>query len=142
VKRNLRYPMFEAFDFPDTSESCARRYATVSPTQPLMLLNDGLVRQWSRALAGRVLNDGGLSPAQQVERTFRIVFNRAPNDDERASVLDFLEHQASKISSRLAANEKLALPDRVPQGMEPARAAAFVDFCQALLNSNEFVYIN
>ena len=142
VKRNLRYPMFEAFDFPDTSESCARRYATVSPTQPLTLLNDDLVRQWSRALAGRVLNDGGLSPAQQIERAFRIVFNRAPNDDERASVLDFLEQQASKISSRLAANEKLALPDRVPPGMEPARAAAFVDFCQALLNSNEFVYIN
>ena len=91
VKRNLRYPMFEAFDFPDTSESCARRYTTVSPTQPLTLLNDDLVRQWSRALAGRVLNDGGLSPAQQIERAFRIVFNRAPNDDERASVLDFLE---------------------------------------------------
>jgi len=33
VKRNLRYPMFEAFDFPDTSESCTRRYAKVSMTQ-------------------------------------------------------------------------------------------------------------
>jgi hypothetical protein len=30
----------------------------------------------------------------------------------------------------------------VPPGMEPARAAAFVDLCQALLNSNEFVYVN
>jgi hypothetical protein len=142
VKRNLRYPMFEAFDFPDTHESCARRYATVSPTQPLMLMNDDLVRDWSRALASRVLNDGGLSPEQQVERAFRIVFSRAPNDDERRSVFEFLKQQAAEISSRITKNEKVAIPDRVPQGMDPARAAAFVDLCQTLINSNEFVYMN
>ncbi len=78
VKRNLRYPMFEAYDFPDTSESCPRRYATVSPTQPLVGMNDDLMREWSRELADRVLNDAGLSPEQQVERAFRVVFNRAP----------------------------------------------------------------
>jgi hypothetical protein len=124
VKRNLRYPMFEAYDFPDTSESCPRRYATVSPTQPLVGMNDDLIRQWSRELANRVLNDAGLSPDQQVERAFRIVFNRAPKDDERQAVLDFLNKQAGEI------------------GGETARAAAFVDFCQALLNSNEFLYVN
>src|SRR5262249_55251857 len=50
VKRNLRYPMFETFDFPDTHEPCARRYATVTPTQPLALMNDELVMEWSRDL--------------------------------------------------------------------------------------------
>jgi hypothetical protein len=142
VKRNLRYPLFEAFDFPDTHESCSRRFATVSPSQPLMLMNDDLVRDWSGALAGRVLNDGGLSPEQQVDRAFRIVFSRSPNDDERRAALDFLDRQTTEILTRLGSNEKLALPDRLPQGMEPARAAAFVDLCQALLNSNEFVYVN
>lgn len=124
VKRNLRYPMFEAYDFPDTSETCPRRYATVSPTQPLVGMNDELVRDWSRALASRVLNDSGLSPEQQVERAFRIALNRAPKDEERKAVLDFLNQQASEIGG--------------PQ----AREGAFVDFCQALLNSNEFVYVN
>jgi hypothetical protein len=142
VKRNLRYPMFEAFDFPDTHESCPRRYATVSPTQPLVMMNDELVRDWSRQLAGRVLNDSGLSAEQQVERAFRVVFTRAPNDDERRAVLDFLNQQAAGISERLAKNEKVSMPATIPAGMEPARAAAFVDFCQALLNSNEFVYVN
>src|SRR5262249_39240407 len=47
VKRNLPYPMFESFDFPDTSESCARRYVTVSPAQPLALMNDEMVLQWA-----------------------------------------------------------------------------------------------
>jgi len=142
VKRNLRYPMFEAFDFPDTHESCSRRYATVSPTQPLMLMNDELVREWSRQLASRVLNDAGLSEEQQVDRAFRIVFSRAPSDDERRAVLEFLKQQSAEIAGRLAKNESVRLPGRVPQGMEPARAAAFVDFCQTLLNSNEFAYVN
>jgi hypothetical protein len=124
VKRNLRYPMFEAYDFPDTSESCPRRYSTVSPTQPLVGMNDTLIREWSRELASRVLNDAGLSPEQQVERAFRIVFTRAPKDDERQAVLDFLNKQAAEISGPVA------------------RTAAFVDFCQALLNSNEFLYVN
>jgi len=120
VKRNLRYPLFEAFDFPDTHESCARRYATVNPTQPLALMNDEMVRGWATALATRVLNDKGLVPEQQVERAFRIVFNRAPKDEERKIVLEFLDTQAA--------------------GRDSARA--FVDLCQALLNSNEFVYVN
>ena len=30
----------------------------------------------------------------------------------------------------------------LPAGMDPARAAAFVDFCHTLLNSNEFLYVN
>jgi hypothetical protein len=142
VKRNLRYPMFETFDFPDTHESCPRRFATVSPTQPLALMNDELVLDWSRVLAGRVLNDGGQSSAQQVDRAFRLVFSRAPKDEERQAALDFLGTQSKLVGVRLAKNEKVPMPDKLPQGIEPAHAAAFVDLCHALLNSNEFAYIN
>jgi len=34
------------------------------------------------------------------------------------------------------------VPAELPAGMDPARAAAFVDFCHTLLNSNEFLYVN
>src|SRR5262249_34895264 len=85
VKRNLRYPMFEAFDFPDTHEPCPRRYATVTPTQPLALMNE-LVMEWSRMLASRILNDAGLSTGQQIERAYRLVFSRAPQPRETASI--------------------------------------------------------
>ena len=114
---------------------------------PLQRAINGLMLQWSQALAGRVLNDSGLSPEQQVERAFRIVFARAPKDDERQAVLDFLKQQSAEIAGRLAKTDlaktdKVSMPDHVPQGMDAARAAAFVDFCQALLNSNEFLYLN
>jgi hypothetical protein len=138
VKRNLRYPMFETFDFPDTHESCARRYTTVTPTQSLALMNDGLVLDWARSLAGRVLNDLGLGPETQVDRAYRLVLNRAPSQTERQAVQEFLKTQAAVLSK----NDKLTVPDLVPAGIDPAQAAAFVDFCHTLLNSNEFVYMN
>jgi hypothetical protein len=142
VKRNLRYPMFETFDFPDTHEPCPRRYATVTPTQPLALMNDELVMEWARGLAGRVLNDSGLSAEQQIDRTYRLLFSRAPRPEESKSILEFLEHQTVLLNQRMAGNQKPPLPDAVPEGMPPARAAAFVDLCHALMNSNEFIYMN
>jgi hypothetical protein len=142
VKRNLRYPMFETFDFPDTHEPCPRRNATVTPTQPLALMNDELVMEWSRALASRVLNDGGLSAEQQIERAYRLVFSRAPKPEESNSILNFLNQQSGLIAERLAKSDKVPMPDAVPAGMPPARAAAFVDLCHTLLNSNEFIYMN
>jgi len=142
VKRNLRYPMFEAFDFPDTHEPCPRRNATVTPTQPLTLMNDELVMEWSRLLATRVLNDSGLTPEQRIERAYRLAFSRAPKPEEAKSILDFLDRQTGLLGERLAKGSKAPLPEAIPQGMSPAQAAAFVDLCHTLLNSNEFVYMN
>ena len=142
VKRILTYPMFEAFDAPSSEESCSRRFATVVPSQALTLMNDKLVLDWSRALAGRVLNDAGLQPGQQIERAFRLTFSRAPKVEEVKTVQGFLDKQAALVAARLAKNEKVLLPDNIPSGMDPARAAAFVDFCHTLMSSNEFLYIN
>ena len=134
--------MFEAFDMPDTHESCARRNATITAPQALELMNNGLVLDWARSFAGRVLNDGGLSPEAQIDRAYRIAFSRQPSAEERAAALDFLNRHMPIVGERLAKNEKVPLPDALPQGIEPARAAALVDLCHMLLNSNEFVYIN
>jgi hypothetical protein len=77
VRRNTRYPMFEVFDMPDTHESCPRRNATVTAPQALELLNNELVLDWSRSLAGRVWNDAGMTPEAQVDRAWRFVYARA-----------------------------------------------------------------
>jgi hypothetical protein len=142
LKRNAVYPMLEAFDAPNPQESCSRRFRSVIPSQSLILMNDPLVLEWSRALAGRVLNDGGLSNDQQVDRAYRLALSRLPNTDERAAILDFLRQQTTLHAERLARNEKPPVPAELPAGMDPARAAAFVDFCHTLLNSNEFLYVN
>jgi hypothetical protein len=142
VRRNVRYPMFEVFDMPDTHESCPRRATTVTAPQALELLNNDLVLDWARSLAGRVLNDGGLSPEAQIDRAYKFAFSRAPVQAERTAALDFLNHQSAILAERMATDDKTPLPDNLPQGVDKPRAAALVDLCHALLNSNEFVYMN
>jgi hypothetical protein len=134
--------MLDAFDEPNPQETCSRRFRSVIPSQGLVMMNDALVVDWARSMASRVLNDTGLSPDQQVDRAYRLALSRQPTAAERAAVLDFLNRQSQLLGERLALNEKPPLPDALPAGMEPARAAAFVDFCHALMNSNEFLYVN
>jgi hypothetical protein len=142
VRRNMVYPMLDAFDEPNPQETCGRRFRAVIPSQSLILMNDALVLDWARALAGRVLNDAGLSLDQQVDRAYRLALSRPPAAAEREAVLDFLDRQSSLLAGALARNEKPPMPEALPAGMQPARAAAFVDFCHVLMNSNEFLYSN
>ena len=121
VRRNLRYPMFQSFDMPDTHESCARRQATVTPDQALELMNGKLVHEWARAFARRVDNDRGIDTKTKAERALRMAYTRSPKPEEIASAAAFLVKQ-----------EKIA---GSPEG-------ALEDLCHTLLSSNEFLYIN
>jgi len=56
--------------------------------------------------------------------------------------MTFLGRQLKILAERGAAGEKLSEIPELPAGMDPLQAAALVDFCQALFNSNEFVYSN
>ena len=120
--------MFEVFDMPDTHESCPRRNATVTAPQALELLNNELVLDWSRSLAGRVWNDAGMTAEAQVDRAWRFVYARAATADERKEALAFLDRQSAMLGARLS--------------QEDARKAALTDLCHMLVNSNEFLYLN
>ena len=58
AKRNMRLPLFEAFDQPDMLNSCPRRTATTTAPQALELLNSEMTEQLARAVerqaAGRM----------------------------------------------------------------------------------------
>jgi len=55
---------------------------------------------------------------------------------------EFLESHRAILRQRAAASEELALPPKLPEKYDPARAATLVDFCHMLMNANEFVFIN
>ena len=121
VRRNTRYPMLEAFDMPDTHESCARRSQTISPSQSLDLLNNELILGWAKAFASRVSNDGGMSQEEQIDRAFKLAYSRSASADERTMSKDFLARQ---------------------QNITGSKEQALTDLCHMLLNANEFLYLN
>ncbi len=141
VRRNSRYPMFQAFDMPDTHESCGRRTVTTTAPQALNLLNDKVVLSAAQSFASRVLKAAGADGKAQIATAYQLAFARQPNAEEINSSLAFLQQQAQLISARLAARQDIALPTDCPANIDPAQAAALVDLCHALFNANEFVYV-
>ncbi len=112
-KRTIPLPMLEAFDSPDAIGSCARRNRSTIAPQALILMNNAFVRMQAGHFARRLEREAGDNPARQVEHAFQVTLARPPLATERDAALSFLQ----------------AGPD------------SLVDFCQALFNLNEFVYL-
>jgi hypothetical protein len=142
VRRNLRYPMFEAFDMPDTHESCSRRNVTTTAPQALVLMNSKQVLEAAQAFAGRLLEAAGADRRAQIDLAYRLAYSRLPTPAERDTALTFFATHKPILEERVAANQPLALPAMGAEGLDRAEAATLVDFCHTLLNSNELVYLN
>ncbi len=142
VRRNSRFPMFQAFDMPDTHESCSRRSVSTTAPQALNLLNDKAILLSAQSFAGRVLKAAGADVNAQIETAYRLAFARKPDADEIKMAVEFLRQQAAIVKARIEAKQPAALPPNCPVEIDQASAAALVDFCHALFNSNEFVYVN
>ena len=143
AKRNLPYPLLEAFDLPDMHESCARRTQTTVAPQALMLMNSELVLDYARALAGRLLQD---NPHAELRRligsAYVLAFGREATDDEIISAERFVVRQQALIELERPSGRPLLLPRSFPKFLDPPLAAAITDFCHALMNANEFVYVD
>ncbi len=143
VRRNLKYPLFDAFDQPDTNTTCPERNISVNAPQALMLLNSDLVLDHARSLAGRVLATASdrADLSSLVSQAYRLAFGRKATDAEISRGVEFLRDQPALLSGRADHPRSVDLPDPMPDGYGPAQGAAFVDYCHVLLNLNEFVFL-
>jgi len=151
-RRNLADPLVDAFDLPDSHESCSRRQETTTAPQALTLLNGRWTLDRARALAGRVLRMSEGDRGRVVEAAYQATLQRMPEPDQRAAAEDFLREQSALLAQRLAEPVEKAVPLALPADTNDhsadnpptARAwqSALVDFCHVLLNSNEFLYLD
>jgi hypothetical protein len=142
VRRNSRYPMLEVFDLASAQETCPRRDVTTIAPQALSLLNSKLSREWSEAIATRIIHESGTQFPAEMLRAYQLMYSRLPDSQEKDLALTFLDRQLKLLGEREAAGESISKIADLPLGMNPLQAAALVDFCQAMVNSNEFVYSN
>ena len=95
-----------------------------------------------RALAARLFAETpGRSDAGRVIRLYQLAFARKPQPVELQAGLEFLRGQTGLIRQRIARGEPVAALADPPKGLDPVQAAAWVDYCLATLNLNEFVYV-
>jgi hypothetical protein len=140
-KRNVRYPMFDAFDAPDTQTACAQRTVSTHAQQALVLMNSDFATARAKALAGRLARESSGDLDARIIRAYRVVLARDPSAKECDQARTFLAAQTELLRARARACAPLARPTFTLPETDPAEAAAWVDFALAMLNRNEFVYV-
>jgi len=102
VKRMATLPNMDAFDAPARDVVCTRRQRTDTPLQALVTMNDVQWVEAARALAERVIREGGPSPEQRIDRMGLILLSRVP-PPQMAAVL---ENSLGEMQKRYVANLK------------------------------------
>ncbi|WP_439628676.1 DUF1549 and DUF1553 domain-containing protein [Gemmata sp.] len=139
-KRNVRLPLLEALDQPDTLNSCAFRPVSTSAPQALILMNGPFVQEQGRTLAVALVKEHA-DTAKQLEALYRRTVGRPPRAEEVKLAVEFLDAQAETIRGRMKANQPIGLdPKSLPPGTDAARTRALADLCVVMFNTHEFVY--
>ncbi|HEY2250694.1 MAG TPA: DUF1553 domain-containing protein, partial [Planctomycetaceae bacterium] len=100
-----------------------QRPVSTMPLQALALFKSEFVLERARSFAARLARDHADETAR-VPAAYLTAWGREPDGDELKMAAQFLETQATEYQSQ---------PD--------PRSRAWVDFCQMLLSSNEFLYV-
>ncbi len=143
-KRSMPDPVMSNFDAPNGDFACARRPRSNTPLAALTGLNETIFVESARALALRVLREGGKGDAQRADYAFTLCTARQPTPAERAAVLDLLKLQRQRLADgwlnprEVATGDPAKLPELPPE-TSPQDAAAWTLTARVLLNLDETI---
>jgi hypothetical protein len=116
--------LLRTFDFANPDATNPQRHVTTVPKQALFLMNSPFVVEQARSLIQRPDVANQTRPEQRIDRLYRLLYGRAPDAEE------------------------LALGVRFVETAQPAGTAArhslgpWEKYAQVLLLGNEFVYVD
>jgi hypothetical protein len=134
VRRSMPLGMLEPFDMASVSPNCELRRTSTVPPQALLMMNNDLVIREAERFAERVRNAAGNEPSAQATIAWTLALNRPPTPEQLSDAVRFLSEQTREIAARIPADQKSKEP--------PAEQQALASFCQALLSSNAFLYVD
>ena len=111
-KRSVRLPFMETFDLPDNFVTCPRRLVSTVAPQAATLLNNPFSILMAQTFAARLEKECGMDAALQVRTAWHHAFGREPLEAERPAALKLLT------------------------------GGTLTEFCRAILNLNEFIYLD
>ena len=103
-KRMAMMPDMDAFDATMRDVACTRRQRTDTPLQALVTMNDVQWVEAARALAQRVIEEGGKQPQQRIQLMSDILLAHDPP----ASMAAVLENSLAQMKQHYAADPKAA----------------------------------
>ena len=119
ISRHQLDGMLRIFDFPDANVSAATRTETTVPQQQLFVLNSDFIIEQAKAFAKQVTGEHD-ELSEQVNFAYRLAFGRLPSEGELKLAEAYLGAEKEK-------DDKLS---------------RWEQYCQALLASNELMYLD
>ena len=89
-KRTSPHPMMTLFDAPSRESSCVRRSRSNTPLQSLGLFNEAQRVAAAKALAARLIAEGGDTDESRLQLLFQLLASRPPTDAQRDACLQLL----------------------------------------------------
>ncbi len=129
IVRDLVPESLSLFDFADPSLMTGERETTTVPSQALYLMNSAFILDNADAMARRLTETLGLRGPDLGRAAFQLAYARPPTAEE-----------ARKTSAYLERFLATARENDIDE--DDARRLALTTFCQSLLSSAEFRYLN
>jgi hypothetical protein len=146
-KRSMPDPVMAAFDGPNGDLACARRVRSNTPLAALTGLNEPIFVEAARALAMRILREGGATDAERADYAFMLCIARKPTEAEREALLAFLSTRRQRIADgwlnlrEIATGDPAKLPELTPN-TTPQDAGVWTLAARVLLNLDETISKN
>ncbi|HUG90761.1 MAG TPA: DUF1553 domain-containing protein [Planctomycetaceae bacterium] len=135
-RRTIPYPSMAAFDAPSREICTVRRAQTNTPLQAFVTLNDPVYVEAAQSLARRILSEGGATPDERVAWALRACLSRPAESDQVAALTELYRSELDHYRQHTEAARSLATDPLgpLPEGVDPAEAAAWTVVANVLLN--------
>jgi hypothetical protein len=144
LKRTAPPPFMANFDAPSREQSCTMRERSNTPLQALQLMNDVQHIEAARVFAGKIITQGGATPAERIAFAYRTALARKPAPEE----LDILsaaykQHLTAYKQTPAEAAKFIRQGESAPQaGIPEPEFAAWTLIANLVLNLDETINRN
>ncbi len=141
-KRAMPDPVMATFDAPNSDSACARRVRSNTPLAALVTLNEPVFVEAAKAMALRIVREGGLGDADWIDYGYRLTTGRPVKPVERNELLRFLKSQRQRLADGWLSISKVGFAEpenqpTLPKGVTPQDVAAWTIASRVLLNLDE-----
>jgi hypothetical protein len=140
-QRMFLHPSLLAFDASTREECTVDRPRSNTPQQALVLLNDPTYVEAARALATRIIQEGGADPGERLNWAYRRVLSRDVRPAETQTLVQILQqHLADYRQNPEAARQLTSIGASPPPAeVESAELAAWTSVARVILNLHETI---
>jgi hypothetical protein len=138
-KRMAMPPDMDAFDAPTRDTACTRRQRTDTPLQALVTMDDPQWVEASRALAQRLIEQGGKQPEQRIKYLSDLVLSHDPSPQMESVLQQSLSQMQQHYTADPAAARDLVAVGEKPRdpAIPPPELAAWTMVVSEVLNLDE-----